>query len=70
MNVSHRANRDSSITNVSGPPFTWRTSFGGSQPYLVANGKGKRKKANDGARHAFTYVDLQVEQGPTVTAAR
>jgi hypothetical protein len=43
INVRHRANMESSITNVSGPPFTWRASFDGSQPYLVVNGLGLKK---------------------------
>jgi hypothetical protein len=64
INVHHPADKESSITNVSGPLFAWRGSFDGSQPYLVVNAK----KVNAGKRMtvpatSVTYVDLQGNRG-------
>ena len=69
--VRHRRNQSSSITNVSGPQFTWRASFDGSMPYLVVNGKKvNAKKQITALAMPVTYVDVPVTPGHTITVAR
>jgi hypothetical protein len=71
INVRHRRNQSSSITNVSGPTFTWRASFDGSAPYLMVN--GRKVQANRDTTLLATPVisiDVPVAPGQTVTVAQ
>jgi len=71
LNVRHLRNGSSSITNVSGPTFTWRASFDGSAPYLMVN--GRKVQANRETTLLATpvvFVDVSVAPGQTVTVAR
>jgi hypothetical protein len=71
INVRHLRNQSSSITNVSGPTFTWRASFDGSAPYLMVN--GRKVQANRDTTVLATPVisiDVPVAPGQTVTVAR
>ena len=71
INVRHLRNQSSSITNVSGPTFTWRASFDGSAPYLMVN--GRKVQANRVTTLLATpavSVDVSVAPGQTVTVAQ
>jgi hypothetical protein len=71
INVRHLRNQSSSITNMSGPTFTWRASFDGSAPYLMVN--GRKVQANHDTISLSTpvvSVDVPVAAGKTVTVAR
>ena len=71
INVRHRANMETSITNVSGPPFTWRASFDGSMRSLfVAGKKVKASSQTTALMTPVTYVDVTVAPGQSVTVAR
>lgn len=70
INIHHVRNRSTSITNVSGPTFTWRATFDGSTPFLRVNGKKIRAIARDteeGVR--VTYTDVPVSAGQTITVS-
>jgi len=69
INVHHLRNQSSSITNVSGPTFTWRASFDGSVPYLMVN--GRKVQANTiSLATPVVSVDVPVATGKTVTVSR
>jgi hypothetical protein len=71
INVRHLRNQSSSITNVSGPAFTWRASFDGSAAYLMVN--GRKMRANSDTTSLATpvvSVDIPVPPGQTITVAR
>jgi hypothetical protein len=71
INVRHLRNQSSSITNVSGPTFTWRASFDGSAQDLIVN--GRKVQANRDTTSLATpvvSVDIPVAPGQTVTVAR
>ena len=71
INVRHLHNQSSSVTNVSGPTFTWRASFDGSAPYLIVN--GRKVPANSETTSLATSVvsvDVPVATGQTVTVTR
>jgi hypothetical protein len=71
VEVSHRRNQSSSITNLSGPQFTWRASFDVSLQYLLVNGKKTRARQRTTALATpVTYVDVSVQPGQTVNVTR
>ena len=71
INVRHLSNQSSSITNVSGPTFTWRASFDGSARYLMVNGKKEQaKREATSLATPVVSVDVPVAPGQTVTVAR
>ena len=71
IDVRHERDQSSSITNVSGPQFTWRASFDGLIPYLLVNGKKiKASREIIPPETSVTYVDVPVPRGQTVTVTR
>jgi hypothetical protein len=70
INIHHVRNQSSSITNVSGPAFTWRASFDGSARFLRVNGKkirAREGKTEEGI--AVAYTDISLYPGQTITVS-
>lgn len=70
INIHHVRNWSTSITNVSGPRFTWCASFDGSAPFLRVNGKKVRaaaRETQEGIR--VTFTEVPVFPGQTVTVS-
>lgn len=71
IHVHHVRNQNSSITNVSGPPFIWRACFDGSLPSLLVNGKKLRtRKGRTLQGTPVTYIDVAVAPGQTIGVTR
>lgn len=71
IDVRHVRGRSSSLTNLSGPRFTWRASFDGSIPFLLVNGrKSTTQRELTVQRTPVSFVDVSVAPGETVTVAR
>lgn len=61
----------STMTNVSGPAFTWRASFDGALSFLRVDGrKVKAEREMTLFSTPVTYVDIVVAPGQTVTVSR
>jgi hypothetical protein len=71
IGVRHVRNRSSSITNESGPSFTWRAGFDGSIQHFLVNGKQVRAKAEQTTTGTtMSYVDVTLTPGKTITVER
>ena len=71
IDVRDERKQGSSITNSSGPEFTWRAGFDGSFSYLIVNGKKtKASKETTALATPVTYVEVPVQPGQTITVTR
>lgn len=70
IDVRHMRGRSSSITNLSGPRFTWRASFDGSAPFLLVDGRkipAQSETTEQGT--PVSYVDVAVGPGESMTVS-
>jgi len=71
INVREERDRSTSVTNLSGPRFTWRATFDGSVPFLHVDGRKVRTVAGetpDG--FPVAYTDVRVPPGQTITVSQ
>jgi hypothetical protein len=71
VDLEHRGDQRSTLTNRSGPTLHWQAAFPGKIPFLILNGRSVRASASaDAAGAPISWVTTDVASGASVVVGR